>query len=173
MPIRFSLAKRKAQELLQEVGIRVPPVPVERLAQHLKARVRYEPFEGEMSGMRLMRGRRNIIGVNSSHSHVRQRFTIAHEIGHLILHPTDELHIDKAFPIRFRNAKSSTGEDPVEVEANQFAAELLMPEQMLMRDVRPHMKSQVEEAIQELAALYDVSTHAMTIRLSALGLIRI
>ena len=52
------------------------------------ALVRYAPFDGQMSGLlhRSEDGNRAVIGVNSRHPTVRQRFSIAHELGHLALH---------------------------------------------------------------------------------------
>lgn len=170
MAPRFGLARRKARELLEQAGVETLPVPVEDLARRLEAEVRYEPYDGELSGMHLRRKGRSVIGVNASHPETRQRFTLAHEIGHMILHPDADFHIDDAFPVRFRNARSSTGDDEAEVEANQFAAELLMPEDVLRKHVRALAGSAaVEDAIAELAAKFDVSLEVMTIRLSALG----
>lgn len=59
--------------------------------------------------------------INSLHHPHRQRFTIAHEIGHRVKH-TRELSSfeDKTF---FRNGDSNL----IEIQANKFAAELLMP----------------------------------------------
>jgi len=107
------------------------------------------------------------------HAPVRRRFTIAHELGHLVLQRDDLFHVDEKFPVAFRSEDSSKAHSPFEVEANQFAAELLMPEKLLMRDVaKLPLGLDVEEAIAELARRYEVSEQAMTIRLSALGVIQ-
>ena len=168
---RYALARRKAEQLLREAGIVAPPVPVEELAERMGALVRYAPFDGQMSGLlhRSEDGKRAVIGVNSRHPTVRQRFSIAHELGHLVLHePT--LQIDLHAFVSFRNSKSSNATDPHEIEANQFAAALLMPEGFLracldLLDENPD----VEESIRGLAQRFDVSTQAMTIRLTSLG----
>ena len=71
-----------------------------------------------------------IIGVNALHHPNRQRFTVAHECGHLILHKaqiTKEVHVDKDFPMLMRDSVSAAGVNEMEIEANVFAAELLMP----------------------------------------------
>ena len=90
-----------------------------------------------------------IIGVNALHHPNRQRFTIAHECGHLILHKpqiTKEVHVDKALasPMLMRDSVSAAGVDEMEIEANLFAAELLMPKAILAKalgnepfDMRP------------------------------------
>ena len=173
MAPRYNLAKRNARQLLTQSGVTSAPVPLDRLAAEIGARIRYEPFPGEnLSGMayRQPDGQR-FIGVNALHSKRRQRFTIAHEIAHLVLHQQEDLHIDEAFPIDFRTERSSLAIDDKEIEANQFAAELLMPAEWILNDVSErHIDFESDnEAITELAAKYDVSVQSMTIRLSALG----
>jgi Zn-dependent peptidase ImmA (M78 family) len=167
---RYSLAKRKAQELLREGRVTAAPVPVERLATVANAEIKYEPFAGAMSGMVYRRDEGGaIIGVNSMHPTTRKRFTIAHELGHLILHG-DELHIDERFPFAFRDEVSSLAVDPAEIEANQFAAELLMPEAWLIAEIRgQHLDIESEDVIEALAKKFGVSVQSMMHRLSNLG----
>ena len=76
-----------------------------------------------------------VIGINSAHPKTRQRFSIAHEIGHLVLHDKKELFIDKVVRVNFRDAKSSMAIDHNEIEANQFAAELLMPRELVRQQI--------------------------------------
>lgn len=106
-----------------------------------------------------------IIYVRSSDSIRRQRFTIAHELGHLRLHAqnhprgfTDE---DVNF---FRTDGTADGDQRTETEANQFAAELLMPRPNVQEAYR-HIKS-----LSVLARNFGVSTEAVGYRLSALRL---
>ncbi len=170
---RYALARKKAQELLARERITVAPVPVEQLATSLGASIRYEPFAGELSGLVHRSDDGTVIGVNSMHASTRRRFTIAHEIGHLLLHKNEDLHIDERFPIGFRNETSSQASDPAEIEANQFAAELLMPSNLLTNDLKAlSRETDPEAAVAELAARYEVSEQAMAIRLSTLGHLR-
>ena len=176
MPPRYALARRRARQLLQEAGVASAPVPLERLAEICRASIRYEPFEGELSGLVHRRpDGSGVIGVNSSHSPTRQRFTIAHEIGHLLLHGDEEVHIDEKRPLARRDELSSKAEDPREIEANQFAAELLMPESLVREGVSTLASDDpdvsVEEAIEELARTFRVSLLAMTHRLTNLRII--
>ncbi len=170
MAPRFTLARRRASELLKEARIKKAPVPVERLAEFVNATVRYEPFAGELSGMVHRREDGSaVIGVNSMDAPTRRRFTIAHEIGHLMLHRGQDLHVDEKFPIGLRNQLSSMATDDNEIEANQFAAELLMPTEFLQDDLRDISdEDEPEAAISKLARKYGVSNQAMTIRLNAL-----
>ena len=168
---RYALARRKAAELLQEACIGAPPVPVEKLAELSGAFIRYEPFEGQMSGVLFNADdmERAVIGINALHPNGRQRFSIAHELGHLLLHDDTELQVDKHAFVAFRNLASSNAEDPREVEANQFAAALLMPEDLLLRSVNELEDDlDLETAIATLAQRFGVSEQAMTIRLTSL-----
>jgi Zn-dependent peptidase ImmA (M78 family) len=169
-------ALRKAEELVSVFGLKHPPVPVEEIAQRLGAQLVFEPYEGPdaISGMLYRRESTTIIGVNSAHPRPRQRFTIAHEIGHLLLHPGD-MFLDGAY--NFRDRSSGTGTHRREVEANVFASALLMPEahvkaaldQLLSRN--PYASSQ--EIAQEVARSFVVSRHAAELRLIGLGFIAV
>lgn len=173
MAARFRLARRRAEELITAVGITEVPVALDRIAKHLNASVQYKPFDGDLSGLM----RRNpdgtaIIGINVSHPLTRRRFTLAHEIAHLVLHSDEKLHVDSSFPVAFRNESSGLGTDDLEIEANQFAAALLMPEEFLRRDIiEADHTNDFEDVIGTLARRYRVSAQAMGIRLNALGLL--
>ena len=64
-----------------------------------------------------------MIYLNKNHSMNRKRFTIAHEIGHLKLNHLED--------IVYRDSTTSLGTNENEVKANAFAAELLMPEELV------------------------------------------
>ena len=165
---RKDAIKKKAAQVLQEFGASEAPIPVEDIAHWLGAHVRYSPFDGELAGM-LVRGEGDtVIGVNSLHHVNRQRFTIAHECGHLLLHKGD-VHIDRSFRVNRRDSVSSQAIDPKEIEANRFAAEILMPSEMLLEDlVEYDIDVEDENQIRELARKYGVSVQAMTHRITNL-----
>lgn len=166
--------EQKATALLEELKIDKAPVPVERIAKHLGAVLRYEPFEGsaDVSGMLFRDDTRTVIGVNATHAKTRQRFTIAHECGHLALHDGN-MYVDAR--VNFRNAISGHGIDPEEIEANQFAAALLMPQPLVLGALRKALKNDASRdaglVADELARVFEVSKQAMDIRLQNLGLI--
>lgn len=161
-----------ANQLLKECRIMQPPVRVEMVAKNIGATIHYEPFEGDISGMVYRNKDRIIIGVNSLHHPNRQRFTIAHEIGHVLLHKGTEVHVDRAYRVNMRNNISSQAVDKDEIEANRFAAALLMPEHMLIDDLKGmEIDFESEDDLAELATKYEVSLKAMAIRLSNIGLI--
>ena len=164
----------KAANLLQKHRVAKPPVPVERIAKAEGAQVAFEPFEGELSGM-LYRDPKgaNVVVVNSLNAKTRQRFTVAHEIGHLLLHEAP-LQVDRPISVRFRDERSGLAVDQDEIAANQFAAALLMPRDWLLADAdrllgrNPTLSD--EAVVEELAVRYAVSRQAMEFRLANLGL---
>lgn len=158
--------------LLESASVSQPPVPIERIADELNVQLQRSPLPDEMSGLlyREKDSKDVIIGVNSLHPPVRQRFTIAHEIGHFLLHSKQELYVDRDLTVRFRDERSGTAEDIHEIEANQFAAELLMPKRFLEADLKKRPVSLIsEEFLGELARRYQVSTTALVFRLMRLG----
>jgi Zn-dependent peptidase ImmA (M78 family) len=164
--------EERVHKILQEYKVQRPPVPVEAIARRLGAEIRYSPFEGDISGMVYRDKDRTVIGVNSLHHMNRQRFTIAHEIGHMLLHEGTEVHVDKTFRVNLRDDLSSQAVDREEMEANGFAAELLMPRHMLLEDLKGReIDFENEENIRRLASKYRVSPQAVTFRLMNLGVV--
>lgn len=122
-------------------------------------------------------GERWVIGVNSLDAPARQRFTIAHELGHMLLHgKQQDMFIDRSHAVVFRRAGKSDQSERREIEANGFAAEILMPRDFLLADWENEKNIDgfdAEALIAKLARRYQVSSQAMTIRLTVLGLGRI
>lgn len=150
------------------------PVPVWELARAQGARIALESLDGDLSGFLYRDSSQTVIGVNTQHASVRQNFTIAHELGHMLLHDQEQLHLDRSFTtMRLRDDVSSQGVDEDEIEANLFAAELLMPDTFLRRDLsgRRTIDLYDEDVIPEMARKYGVSVQALTIRLQYLGYI--
>lgn len=105
-----------------------------------------------------------IIYINPAESLERQRFTIAHELGHYVCgHLTDSSEMFRDTSIVY----SRNNYDFQEYEANVFAAELLMPKEKI--DFLINSKGIA--TIEELASALIVSYSAMTIRLKNLGYI--
>jgi Zn-dependent peptidase ImmA (M78 family) len=156
-------AEIAAAELLSEHPVARLPVAVDDLAEALGIVVVRRKFkDADFSGM-LFRGEREVIGVNQKHHRVRQRFTIAHELGHHVLHPGRELILDAPVRVNFRDRTSSMATDREEIEANAFAAALLMPEPM----IRAELDRLPEDIRRER---FDVSIVALGFRLINLGL---
>jgi Zn-dependent peptidase ImmA (M78 family) len=148
-------------------------VPVDAIARTAGLDVRYAPTTDEVSGALIRNGKTAVIAVNSAQHENRQRFTIAHEIGHFILHKRAQRHFDEDFRIDYRNALSSEATRQDEIEANRFAATLLMPESFLRRDLSRIEADDCDTdyVIQTLSVRYKVSRRAMELRLLNLGFI--
>lgn len=182
MTVRYKHIRRITETLLDQNKIYQAPVDVEDIAAKMGLDVHASPTDMNISGflLRDVARRRAAIGVNNNHSVNRQRFTIAHEIGHFLLHEGD-VHFDRVdgsdqgLRLNFRSDSSIEGSDESEIEANVFAAELLMPLKFLAKDVVAlgplDMLSDNDDQLKALAGKYRVSSQALTFRLVNLGYI--
>jgi Zn-dependent peptidase ImmA (M78 family) len=167
-------AETEARRVRDLVGADQVPVPVEEIARQLGATVVYEPMDRGVSGMLIRDGSSVVIGVNAGHSPARQRFSIAHEIGHLVLHRGRPMVLDHV-RLNLRDEKSSTATDTEEIQANAFAAELIMPADVVLETMRGLGRERAgSEAtiVSDLAHHLDVSDQAMEYRLVNLGVRR-
>lgn len=163
---RYSKIQSVVDGLLSQHDQFRPPVRIERIARDLGIEIRSGDL-GDVSGLLVRKGEAAIIGVNSTQMRQRQRFTIAHELGHFLLHEGLEHHVDHDYRINFRSDLSSKATNVDEIEANFFAASILMPKQFL-DELAAHEAIADDEKSAELAKLFDVSRHAMSLRLANL-----
>src|SRR5690606_5579232 len=128
MKVRYSLIDRVVANLYSAHSeLRKAPVRIEKILEKLDIDLVEKDFDHSMSGAAIIDGDKRIISINKSEASPRKRFTIAHEFGHIMLHYDQELNVDLK-PIRLnRDSTSTTGESWREVEANYFAASILMP----------------------------------------------
>lgn len=165
-------AEKAAQDLISRFAITTLPVPVEDIAARLGAKLVHERLDSTISGLLLREGGAKLIAVNSEHHPRRRRFTVAHELGHLQMHEGDYI-VDSTVRVNRRDTLSSMASDREEIEANAFAAALLMPTALvkqsleLVRDSQIANPARVAEA---LAEQFGVSAEAMGYRLINLGL---
>jgi Zn-dependent peptidase ImmA (M78 family) len=168
-------AEQTAAALLEKYRVDQPPVPIEEIAAAEGALVVRNHFQGHESGFALREnGGRWIIGVNTATSPRRQRFTVAHELGHLLLHE-GTLITDYSIYLDKRDERSSLGTDKQEIEANRFAAELLMPQKLLVAELQKELRVGAADSrdalIAKLAKSFSVSVEAMSYRLVNLNII--
>lgn len=164
-------AQKLANEVLGKYGIQQPPVDVLSLAQHQGIRVVFQDLQDDISGMLVQSEHETVIGVNVRHHENRQRFTLAHELAHHKLHPkTPTVYVD-GMMVHYRGQQGQ-GPAVIELEANAFAAALLMPEDFLREDIGDRTFDLFDEStVRRLAQRYKVSVQALTIRLMELGLL--
>lgn len=161
-------AIREARGLQRKLKITSLPVPLDRIAKHFGAKVTYSILEDGVSGLLYKKGGKTVIGVNALHPETRQRFTIAHELAHLVLHQGD-IFVDKGH--MYRDSRSGQGIDQKEIDANAFAAELLMPEDLVRKELASSsIDLEDQDELAALAEKFDVSMQALTIRLKNLGI---
>ena len=169
------LARRRAEQLIESLGVVTLPIDVIEVARRLGARVVEALVPDDVSGMLVRNGATVIISVKPSDAPTRKRFTIAHEIGHLYLEHQfksgQHVHVDRGSYVSHRGRRASEGTDPMEVEANQFASALLMPSALLKQRAAAQGDVLGEEEVDALAQEFAVSVQAMTIRLGTLGLL--
>ncbi|MBM3282951.1 ImmA/IrrE family metallo-endopeptidase [Candidatus Gottesmanbacteria bacterium] len=129
--MKLTLVETQASLVLKEYKDRLetkacyPPIPVQSIAEICYGfSVRKQQFDDETSGKLLLKSK--TILVNSRDPFVRQRFTIAHELGHLRIHTKE---MDQKYREVIISRKHDAGR--LEVEANAFAAELLMPKRLV------------------------------------------
>lgn len=147
-----------------------PPINVEALIRDMGIILEDTTLDS-MSGFAYQKDGNRVIGINSTDGDARKKFTMAHELGHMIVHAKDDVTFDKNF-VYFRDSRSSTGLLPKEVEANAFAAELLMPAERLTKQIIAVGGIDLVDShdkIEELAKEYEVSFSAMTVRIDSLA----
>lgn len=146
-----------ARKALESFGSESLPVPIQEVVKKFGLNVVEFDFPNALSGV--LKKERMVIGVNKNHPEVRQRFTIAHELGHFLL-----------------GHEISQGEDMIdddfdkpvhkEREANIFASQILIPEKLLKDEVA---KNKIN--LKNLSEMFNVSEQAVTIRLLESNLI--
>ena len=171
-----AVARRRAASVIAHYRIESPPVDVEAVATALGLTLVRDDLGVGVSGLLVShQGAASVCVHAADHPH-RQRFTIAHEIGHFVLRHQfargEHVHVDRGIVVSQRGPHSASGVDRKEVEANQFAACLLMPADLVTQEVAACGESPlVDSQVSALASTFDVSEQAMTIRLATLGLL--
>ena len=168
--------RNRAEALIDLLGITKPPVDVVAIANRVGLQVIFTDLGDDISGALITGPHGSCIAIRKSDPEPRKRFSIAHETAHHYLgHQFDageHVHVDRGHLISLRNHRSSAGTDLKEIEANQFAACLLMPSRILRESIKRLNGDQLYDSdITALAKQYQVSEQAMTIRLSALRLL--
>lgn len=151
-------------EILNKYGGGNLPINVLEIAKKANVLVKYAPST-KFSGLLYRKDSNAFMAISSSESNVRQRFTIAHELGHFFLHPQKDTFVE------FRDNEKNIARGVKEIQANKFAAALLMPRKLLEKDIKSFKNTDLTKTvISFLAEKYNVSEEAMTFRLMNLNL---
>jgi Zn-dependent peptidase ImmA (M78 family) len=153
----YARVKREVSRIHEEFGITAPPVDPVRIARGLGVTVYFVTFE---------RDKKNVSGffdceelaifVNKEEWPLRQTFTIAHELGHKVLH--EDWAKSSEYRVLLRD-QEYIGDEPHEKEANAFAAHLLVPRFLLDEYWR-------QLTVEQLSQLFAVSVPMIKNRLA-------
>lgn len=154
---RCKFARAMAQKLLKSAGIAAAPVSLQRIVEQAqkdrKLVVVMEKIPSRLSGIMVQIGKLDeastFIGVNADEPWCRRRFTLGHELGHMLMGHTG----------------CTGGGSYEEREAQVFAAELLIPSAFIKADLK------AVPNIPALAKKYLVSEQALSIKLKECRLI--
>lgn len=146
-----------------EKHLRAPPISLSAIAQSLGVKVISSVLPGGISGE--IRPDPDtpagfIVRVNKNDPARRQRFTVAHELAHFLLH-RDVIGNGVTDDVLYR----STLSDAREAQANRLAADLLMPRGLVDEWIEKARTLHVEDPVEFLSDKFGVSTAAMKIRL--------
>lgn len=166
--LRNRISAKKASQIIDLLKISSPPVVLKDVIKTLREVGSYKFFVKKIdlkdtySGQIIISGMNVGILYNQNHSQVRQRFTVAHELGHLILSNGQKMeNLEEIVDLKTKSRS--------EVEANNFAAELLMPTKLL----RTMLRKGSVNSIDDLAKKFDVSAEAMWYQITKSNLLKL
>ena len=159
----------QVKAVLRQHGLYSLPVDPVQLANRLGVTVKNAKFSDDsLAGLIARRGDHTQILVEQADPPYRKRFSIAHELGHHFLHLSEDGEIVDKRADMFRQKEPSsgqfTGERLREIQANWFAAALLMPEEFVREEWTKN------PSIAHMAQVFNVSEEAMGYRVDSLDL---
>jgi len=179
---RSEIYKKNAYNLLEKLNIASLPIDLDYILQRLDIQKReFDIFDEETydySGCISIVNSKARIEISPLDPDTRQRFTIAHEIGHYLYDFPENLNDVTKEDSRITDKKFYRGNksDPKEVRANRFASQLLMPKDMVVSSAKEildeHDEMEADLFTRKMAEIFNVSMQAVEIRLSQLGIIK-
>lgn len=148
-----------ARRLFKYIPMDNPPVKLVPILEKFNVSLYFDDFE-EIDGITMKSPKLSIIVVNRNLSIPRQRFTIAHELGHIVMPHRSDFYVCSS-----KRCKNKL----MERDANRFAAEILMPQPMVA-ELWKKYESNKENRIEAIAKIMKISTSALRIRIRELGL---
>ena len=164
MIIQNSNPTLAAREIHVQIGWTNPKdFTLEEIANALGIIIKYEEIKGS-EGRILIKGNTGIITLNSTISHQgKKNFVVAHEVGHFILHK----NITPLFSDTVKTLSEWHKKGKQEQQANEFASELLMPEDLYRNKVKDRKLS--IQLIEEVSSYFNVSLIAAFLKYVTLG----
>ena len=152
---KYKVSRDLAWQILLQEGVTELPVKIGPLCKQMGIAVRYYSPNDDNDGMStIVNGRARIL-VSDRCIQTRQRFTAAHELGHILLGHVGQYQLVNREPTR--------GDNPIEQEANVFASRLLAPACVLWA-----LNARTPE---QIAALCQISYQAATFRAERMALL--
>ncbi|MYG52379.1 MAG: ImmA/IrrE family metallo-endopeptidase [Rhodospirillaceae bacterium] len=143
------------------------PVKLGAMARELGIIVKLSTLKPGISGhIRREENGQYVIRINRHESRERQRYTLAHEISHFLLHRSE---IDRLGEIEDNVLYRSGASEQKEYEANRLAADLVMPHNVVRSKLEECGPLASEEVIDFMAEVFQVSKAAMEVRLSTIS----
>ena len=139
------------------------PVKIGAIAKEFGLTVKRSTLKPGISGSIREDGSEVVIKINRHDSEQRQRFTLAHEIAHFLLH-RDKIGDGIEDTMLFRSALSND----LEAEANRLAADIVMPFSLIKKLALPS-SMRFEERVEETSKMLNISIPAIEIRLGKKG----
>lgn len=152
--------RRAANSQLREFGVLDAPVPATAMARREGLKLQYADFPEDENVSGFIDARTNSIYVNAAEAPSRQLFTIAHELGHWILHRQQVLD-GRQYRVLTREALDAP-KPTIEQEADGFAADLLVPKFLLDKY---YLHAPVRPSRTSLARIFGVSEEVIRYRL--------
>jgi Zn-dependent peptidase ImmA (M78 family) len=165
--------------LLKTFDLYRAPVDVYAGAEKLGIDTAETSLDDRHSAFLVVKKNKARIFVNANHHPNRQRFSVAHEIGHFLLHHVpsakeNNLFLDEKLDLYHRKSITADGavDFALERQANRFAAEFLMPKGLIERYVDDEGLDILEEkAMKKVSLAFKVSEQSLLIRLLELGFV--
>ena len=164
----YNYAKKSADKVLQENLVTSPPVNIFAIVRNYGLEVTYADFGGHSDVAGFIDLEAHHIVVNSLDPPSRQKFTVAHELGHWVMHK-QMLQDNPEQGILLRLPLGMPDPDPREKEANSFAANILVPDEFVLPVIQdgPQM-TDLRGGERLLANVFGVSPDVIVYRLRQL-----
>lgn len=174
-----------ASELLKAFSDKVKtniraPIDVDSIAKFLRIEVNYDPSLESMDaiGQICFDDGSPVIKLNPMQNKYesRRRFTLAHELGHFCLHR--EANTSGFIDSQKTMSRTASYWDQYESEANNFAAQLLMPKDLIIEEGRLIIQEYSDDSIsaklfiEKISEKFQVSNKAMEYRLKNIGILK-